>query len=413
MRAAAPRSMPDAACPSTRSTAFAAASSASYLRWPGRWTNRSSPPLNCFERSPFDAYARKYYCGARVARRWEPTGACGGEATRASLSSSLDAADVPTLWFIGDSVLMQAAYVAGCRLRAESGGRGWKWARPAWAPGIMPANEKAAGGVNCATSNSGRRRVCFLTAVGHHRSPSAARVLWLLVSSQLARSTDVVVVSPGAWRVENVTHQLGLVRELRALLERGLSGVPRVLYQEPLAAHFATLDGWWEPGLRQDLACAPLAHRASTSLPKAHAASVAEIGAARASASRLGIVEGAWAWSASISVDAHPGRSSASKPMDCTHYCLWSGVADAVVDALSVHLSSAWARTTGRRLQQFRVPGVAQQGQEGHQAMRLRREGAAAANDHQGGGTLRSSAAVGWCGPSSSQAGLLNVWSLG
>ena len=212
----------------------------------------------------------------------------------------------------------------------------------------MASNEKAAGGVNCAThqlgtNGSATRRVCFLTAVGHHQSPSVARALVLLGQRGLTQSTDVAVVSPGAWGGQNATHHTSVVDELVSLLERAPANLPRVLYLEPLAAHFASPEGWWRPTLPLPIKCAP---QRGTARPASHEAASAILlaASARVPPSRLALVEGVWEWTSRLPVSVHPGIV-AGRPTDCAHYCIWSGVSEALVDAVAAQLRGPWRAT--------------------------------------------------------------------
>ena len=267
----------------------------------------------------------------------------------------------------------------------------------------MARNEKAAGGVNCA-EGSQRRRICFLTAVGHHKSPSIAQALTLLGERRLTGATDIAIVSPGAWRVENATHHVGIVAELVRLLERAPSHLPRVVYMEPLAAHFETADGWWQPAMREPVRCAPLREGRRRAPPHAHQAAAALLGAARVPASRMAVIDGVWEWTSALTGVEHPGVVL-GKPTDCTHYCLWSGVSDALLDAIAAHLNGPWAvrQQAGyhRRLQGgFRVPGEAQQ-----PIPRLPTTKEEPSSSPSGGGH------GGWCGPPTAARGVLKLCS--
>ena len=78
--------------------------------------------------------------------------------------------------------------------------------------------------------------------------------------------------------------------------------------------------------------------------------------AARLPPSRFVHVDGVWRFSVAL-VDAHPGlvnrtnaggrsvesRRAVRQVLDCTHFCLESGVSDALVDAVEAQLQRAWA----------------------------------------------------------------------
>lgn len=315
--------------------------------------------------SAFDSYAQKYACWHKTFEASRKTVSCAPEET--SLPNAMASTGAHTVWFIGDSVLMQVAFVAGCLAYKSSGGAGWNWVRPAWAS-LFRRNEKAAGGVNCASSPDSAHRMCFITAVGHHSSPTIAHALLSLGQRRLTRGTDVAFVTPGAWRVENASHQQGIVQELLDLIKGSPPGLPRIVFSEPLAAHFPTPDGWWAAGLEEPVRCRALTHRRR---PPAHAAVHQLLSRAPLPSDRFAIADGMWAWSASMD-SAHPGSAPGRPGTDCTHYCLFSGVAESIVRALARRLHSQWATSpsmslawpstaAGRRLQGmpsvFRVPG--------------------------------------------------------
>ena len=355
-------------------------------------TFQPSPALDCLRRSPLDSYAAKYACSGRRHLRWSPS---------APLLPSMSAAGVSTLWFIGDSVLMQVAFMAACRARAESTSshEAWAWARPHWA---WLRNDKAAGGINCAGDPHHNRRVCFLTAVGHSGSPTIAQTISILMRKQLTARGDVAIVTPGAWRVDNASQHVTITSELLSLITSAQPTLPTIIYHEPLAAHFPTVDGWWQPGLGPSVQCAPLAHRTP---PPAIAAVADLLRAARAVGSldtRLAVMQGAWQWSAEYT-DAHPGPQPDRGTSDCTHYCLSSGVADALVTAVAHQLHTLANSSTragrggndhgqehdGRRLQEHKVHNFGLRGRTsgGHELGPVR--GHDEEHGEQGGRQLR------------------------
>ena len=240
-----------------------------------------------------------------------------------ALLPTLRNAKVHTAWFIGDSVLMQVAFAWGCRARVESRGVAWQWRRPPWA---FLKNEKAAGGVNCASHATQPHRVCFITAVAHGKSPSLTQTLRALMQRQLTRSTDIAIVMGDKWNVENVTRQEEYAEKLLDLVRQAPPTLPRVIHFESLAAHFPTRDGWWQPGLGDAVKCRALQH---PDAPPMSISAPAAILRRSATPAGLTTVEGTYAWSAGLAA-AHPGPVP-GKPSDCTHYCLSSGVADALV----------------------------------------------------------------------------------
>lgn len=306
--------------------------------------------------SAFDKYARHYECQGRAGRHFT------GCVNEQSIVEAMQAAGARSLWFVGDSVLMQVAFVASCMARTAEGGRGWAWSRPRWA-NHFPKNEKAAGGVNCAVSarvaprQTAPAQICFLTAVGHNRSPTLAQALEVLVALNLTRSSDVAMVTPGAWRVENATQHATIVGGLARFMARAsplLGNRPRVLYQEPLAAHFPTEHGWFAPDLPLPTRCVPFStsrtHPAAA-LPPAHEAArdiLRDAQLAQSAPSRFASLDGAWAWSAGVAIEAHPGSVCREHDhyctSDCTHWCVRSGVAEALVDALVRRLLHEWRK---------------------------------------------------------------------
>ena len=299
----------------------------------GSWqARRRDGPSSCLSTSrqgtlsAFERYATKYACNGRQRKQWLPAAPCDAPN---ELLPALRSNNIRTLWFLGDSVLMQMAFAAGCRARhAESGVGSSTWSRPSWA---FFNNEKAAGGINCVGDAQQQHRVCFLTTVGHHGSPTITQALKSLIALKQTRATDVAVVTPGAWRVENASRHRELVAELVSLVESSPSTLPRVVYQEPLAAHFPTAGGWWKPGLGEHARCSPL----SSQRPPPAIRAVADVlEQAALPPSRLAVLH-SWAWSAGLS-DMHMGVVP-GKALDCTHYCLSGGVADGLLDAL-MHL---------------------------------------------------------------------------
>ena len=130
---------------------------------------------------------------------------------------------------------------------------------------------------------------------------------------------------------------------------------------EPLAAHFETADGCGSRP-REPVRCALLREGGGASARSPGAAAL--LGAARVPSSRMAVIDGAWEWTSALTGVEHPGVVL-GKPTDCTHYCLWSGVSDALLDAIATQLNGPWAvrQQAGyhRRLQGgFRVPGEAQ-----------------------------------------------------
>ena len=325
--------------------------------WQQRQDGRRDTYDACFaaaDPTPFDSYARKYDCPrSRPTRRF--TG-CAHHVQQTTIVDAMRAADARTLWFIGDSVLMQVAFVAGCKARLSEGGHGWHWTRPRWAS-HFPKNENAAGGVNCAVSAARRgAQICFLTAVGHHRSPTLVHALEMLTSLNLTRASDVAMLTPGAWRVESASQHAAIAAGLARLVARAHPRLPRVLYQEPLAAHFPTEHGFWTSDLPLPTKCVPFG-RPHPAPPPAHEAARQALLNPQPSLSslehvtplppsRFAMLEGAWAWSAAVAVDAHPGNVCREQERyctsDCTHYCVRSGVASALVDALARRLSGEW-----------------------------------------------------------------------
>jgi hypothetical protein len=285
------------------------------------------------------------------------------------------AAGARTLWFIGDSVLAQVAFVAGCRVVRRD-----RWSRPHWA---FVRNTKAAGGTNClagAGGAGGLRRICEVRAVGHEHAtnelPTAAMALRSLAERSLTSSSDVAVVTTGALQAENASHHLTFVRELAELAATATPHLPRLVYVEPLAAHFETVDGYWRADLMAT-ACVPLRR---TSLPPALEMARSLLDGAALPASRFVRVPHVWEWSAPLAA-AHVGYRAASGLTDCTHYCLGSGVAGAVLDAIAGAVLDKWGGTAARPPAGDRTMGHV----IGHAPQRIASGGAAAGPRGSGG----------------------------
>ena len=327
-------------------------SSAAHRLASGTWQVDTAPAACDAGHSAFDVYSAMYRCPLRARRRWVAT--CDHEAVhdRGSLVKAMAAAGVDTLWFVGESMLSQVAFAAACRARVAGNGLGWHWERPSWAF----TTSAQGGGAHCANSSTdvsgSRRRICFLTA-GAGSSLTTAQALRVLASRRLSRITDVAVVKPGAYQVENASRHAALAAELVDLLRAPPERLPRVLFLEAPASHFGTRDGWWQPHLKEDH-CWPLPPHPP--LPAAFAVSSSVLRAARLPPSRFVHVDGVWRFSVAL-VDAHPGlvnrtnaggrsvesRRAVRQVLDCTHFCLESGVSDALVDAVEAQLQRAWA----------------------------------------------------------------------
>ena len=105
---------------------------------------------------------------------------------------------------------------------------------------------------------------------------------------------------------------------------------PHVLYRETLASHFPTSNGLYQPNLRETRC------RADGAMAKPEVlVSVAKV-FSTAAHPKVDVID-AWTMTRT-QPELHSVRhvTNASDALDCTHYCSWSGINDALIDAIAV-----------------------------------------------------------------------------
>ena len=338
----------------------------------------------------------RYICKEKQqAWKWRPSAHCADPPPLTDLFAGR------TLFVMGDSMQFEIFLEIGCRLQRE-GARMVQMSRPKWAwQTNLP--DKANGRVHlCATfepnSSALHSRLCFVPVGTTGRyvpegrdKGTVATALTYMVGVNATRATDVVLANEGAWLKD-----VQLRDRTEALRRAVISGSPAnsrhtslwplVVWRESYAQHFPTSTGAynatreWEAA---ELKTSGEVHMACSHIPApalkpqslsnvTHTLSHLDGGedskSADGTASRardvahpVVLIDG---WSltrdlplahpghVALPASAHNGSNTTTGPaprsgfLDCTHICTFNGINEAIIDALSSHLSHTSVNST-------------------------------------------------------------------
>jgi hypothetical protein len=230
-----------------------------------------------------------------------------------------------TVWVIGDSMSMQTAFVLQCVASAElPGGSTSRWANPAWAR-FFPSKKRDRVHHRtsaCVHMGSGGSALCYVAA-GTVGAVSVAGALQILTQHGAARADDLALVNSGAWqmgRADGDAYQRRMVEDLKRTASHPDS--PRVIWREAFAQHFPTANGVFvrRAGSNPSVKC--------TGTPSEQPRILAEVARELGAHPRITVLP-TWHLTQHLAA-AHRGRG------DCSHYCNWAGVLQAVLDAFAL-----------------------------------------------------------------------------
>ena len=270
------------------------------------------------------------------------------------LQHALSAANA-TLWLLGDSIMSHTAMVAACTgsraspdVAAGKSANRWhfvpKWRRSFYGGEKWAWRRQGGHGIEHVTTSCSDfgGRVCYVAAgtLRGRAPPTVFSALTRLFALDVIAPEDIIVVNEGAWFyaqdsnssdavpplahkvTEHVGELLAVLANRTALAHRSNATMPRIIWRETFAQHFATHDGLY---LNPKTASTPATCVAVAKKPRV----IADLAdTLRASSDFLGFLP-TWRLTQTLE-DEHT---------DCTHYCLDSGVHDAVLDAVAFELS--------------------------------------------------------------------------
>ena len=325
------------------------------------------------------AQKARYVCkGKEHAWTWRPSSHC------ADPPPLMDLLAGRTLFVMGDSFGFELFVEVGCRLQRE-GARFIQTLKPWWAwQTNLP--DRSTGRVHtCSTfsdaRNRSRGRLCFVPVgtTGRYvpegrNKQSVADALTYMATVNVTRATDVVLANEGAWLDAQHLRQRAEALRRAAVLSgapahrRPISSWPLVVWRESYAQHFPTATGAYNlsrpwQGMQQ-MACTHIAapvvkpealvnvSRALLHDDRGEESTSVDVTAsdAREMVHPIALIDG-WSLTSNLPL-VHPGlvddatrasdaslNSTSRSRLDCTHICTFNGINDAVIDALSSHLS--------------------------------------------------------------------------
>lgn len=319
---------------------------ANYLR-SGSWREQPDGqqlfdvPARCISPAPgtgvtnaMVAMSRRYACNntahgaARPRKTWEPALPCTRRPWSELFSSNR------TVWIVGDSTSMQTAWMMHCVVSSSSAPESVAepWDSPKWLHRLAVSGRDMRNHRVPLCARVGLGRLCFLPA-GTDGGLTVARALELAIEHGNARADDVALVNSGVWQMGNAggdAYQRRIVVDMLRLAAR--ADCPRLFWRESYAQHFPTRDGVW-PGhairtsARKQVDC--------TGQPLEQPRILKEV-AAKLGAQPSITVLPTWHLSQHLPAVHHVGAWESAN-LDCTHYCNWSGLHEATLDAF------AWA----------------------------------------------------------------------
>ena len=256
-----------------------------------------------------------------------------------------------TIWFVGDSTMLEASLYVGCRAQVEAstmtgkGGRNASyfksWQRPEW--WLWP--EIAGKGRFTQCMHVHHLRLCYV-ASRMARLPSnglsnVSTTFRRLLSVAQTRVQDTMVIGEGLWhvgmlnpecehlRLHSAVQLLGDVDAASRLLEGGILLPAYIFWSEQFAQH------WWTPGgefsLRNKSSLVPRSVDTCQALPLSvpKPPLLVSVVEAVASQRRVHLLSN-WEWSAQMHTMHLNGSSmgNLSRKPDCTHYCINSAFFD-------------------------------------------------------------------------------------
>jgi hypothetical protein len=229
------------------------------------------------------------------------------------------------VWVIGDSMSMQTAFVLHCVASAELPGRSTShWANPVWAR-FVPSTQRDRRNHRtsaCVDMGSGGSALCYVAA-GTVGAVSVARALQILTEHGAARANDLALLNSGSWqmgRANGDAYQRRMVEDLKRTASHPDS--PQVIWREAFSQHFPTASGVFAPSIasKPSVKC--------TGAPSEQPRILAEVARELGAHPRITVLP-TWHLTQHLAAAHRGGR-------DCSHYCNWAGVHQAVLDAFAL-----------------------------------------------------------------------------
>lgn len=243
-----------------------------------------------------------------------------------------------TWWIIGNSLMHHLTFVAGRRLVAALGiAQGTdgpaqsppRFQQQPWAWREIGRAARHGRELSCVRAD--KRRVCYVplgAADGNWAVTSIVEALSRLLATNQTTADDVAFIQFGAHLMGSANTEGKHLRYVRQFT-RSVSRLPplRLVWLEQFAQHFATPDGVYAPGSTGG--CRPLAD--TVTKPPILAKVAAEV----SQHASILLVD---AWTLTRNASGHHLAREHGR-VDCTHYCLFSGVYDSVLAAAACALS--------------------------------------------------------------------------
>ena len=358
------------------------------LPWPGRWGSEEPIPTElttqiCNRRRrglDVSHHAQRLLCQKSSLarhREWVPQDGCASHPRLADALASLSP-QARTLWIVGDSLSYQFFFEMVCRLQRELGSEApdgailgslttisqqrvgealpLNWYKPSWAWRSAPREVRMGRYVLCTNLSDKSlperfirmpRRICFLPAgcwlwTDPKSLVTVAAALERVRNLNRTTATDVAVVNAGAWYMghgqKGETAHLHEIRELVTLVGSHRANLPRIFWRETFATHFDNPGGVWDQeGINttslQNIPTRCVEWQKGWTKPAVLERVLEKLQSRKE-------IEVLQVWDSTRNLEGlHVVNRAqdyiAGNPVDCLHFCLFSGVEDHVMDAVA------------------------------------------------------------------------------